>query len=77
MLNSPKRGLSTFTSHLKATRGEGGKSQKLDKKMLINMGFELFETPDGHVSIRPPTQQALGKLGNSETRNCKVILLIF
>ena len=23
------------------------------------MGFELFETPDGHVSIRPPTQQAL------------------
>jgi len=55
----PKSGLSTFVSHFQATMGQGGKSQMLNVSALRKMGFVLTFTPDGHVGIRPPSQQQL------------------
>ncbi|MEO1808748.1 MAG: RHS repeat-associated core domain-containing protein, partial [Bacteroidota bacterium] len=43
----PKSGLSTFDSHEGATFGRGGKSQKLNARVLRDAGFALTKTPDG------------------------------
>lgn len=50
-------GLSTFRTHEQATQGQGGKSQVLDVEKLKQFGFEVIESPNGHVSIRPPSQE--------------------
>jgi len=55
----PKSGLSTFDSHEGTTFGRGGKSQKLNARVLRDAGFTLTKTPDGHVGIRSPSQEAL------------------
>ncbi|MEJ0101529.1 MAG: hypothetical protein WDO19_02745 [Bacteroidota bacterium] len=53
-----KSGLSTFRTPLQATQGQEGKAQKIDLNVLRKMGFVITEV-DGHVGIRPPTQEEL------------------
>ncbi|MBF6652488.1 hypothetical protein C3B47_06220 [Flavobacterium columnare] len=55
----PKSGLSTFTTPIQATMGQGGKAQQLSVNKLKLMGFVLTNTPDGHVGVRPPSQEKL------------------
>ncbi len=50
-------GLSTFRTHDQATQGQGGKSQELDLNKIREMGFFVFERGDGHVAIRPMTDE--------------------
>lgn len=52
----PKRGLSTFDSLEKALR-PGEKAQVIDTSKLTSCGAHC--TPDGHVSLRPGTQEEL------------------
>ncbi|NDJ00139.1 hypothetical protein GWA97_13705 [Flavobacterium sp. LaA7.5] len=54
----PKSGLSTFKDPIKAANGNN-KVQALNAGLLRSWGFQLTETPDGHVGIRPPSQKLL------------------
>jgi len=55
----PRSGLSANKDPLQATNGKGGKVQALSVDALKEMGFQLTEELDGHVGIRPPSQNLL------------------
>jgi RHS repeat-associated protein len=50
-------GLSTFRTPEQATQGNGGKAQKIDLNKIREMGFFVFPRDDGHVAIRPMTEE--------------------
>jgi hypothetical protein len=52
-------GLSTFRTHEQATQGKGGKFQKLDLSLIRKLGFIGISRPDGHVAIRPRTEDEM------------------
>ncbi len=54
-----KSGLSAFMTAEQATFGQGGKAQALSVGLLKLYGFEVNIAPDGHVGIRPPSQEVL------------------
>ncbi len=54
-----KSGLSTFQTPLQATQYKDGKAQELSVDALKKLGFSLKKTSDGHVGIRPPSQEKL------------------
>jgi len=53
-----KEGLSTFRTPEQAAN-PGEKYQIIDLNKIRATGFVVIETPDGHVSIKPPTQKEL------------------
>lgn len=59
-VGGPKEGLSTFRTIEQATQGAPNqKYQIIDLNIIRKLGFVVVETPDGHVSIKPPTSAEL------------------
>jgi len=63
--DSDKRGLSTFRDPNRAAPNTGSTAQGIDLNKIDRSKFDVIETPDGHVSIRPKTQQELEEWAQS------------
>jgi RHS repeat-associated protein len=51
-------GLSTFRTPAAALQNKPGKYQKIDLNRARALGFQIIESPNGHVSIRAPSDDA-------------------